>query len=605
MAAAASGPAIFVQPGGIVTVNSSTFAEPICSVDIYPYEGGAFSLTGAQVIQCNTQKDLRDSGGSATITLAPGGPNGQGFPSWAQVVTLQSLVVVAMQRGNASNVVFVGVVKEVSEPQAWQVGQGVSRNTRIVAADWGSWFQDFNWSSLSFLGITNGAAQAALTGSPADAGLADTQLGLQSVNPAQIAYGWYTQIMGGTKGILADTQVMYNNQTYQWPATTTAFFETYPYSAIFPAANYFISQAGNWYSKFSEILEAPYYELIVGTAPYGVWNTPLVTNANTNNETKASNFGTTAGQLPLNTGGTAWVAPGMYFSSIGLPNAAPAYPQIIGRLCPLPDLAISDSPETPSVGLSGQNAYDYTGVNATAWSNLITYQMASGASFINSNPVLTLGDYYNFFVLNPTALAQVLGISNGAGVFMWAYSGAANIAGIHRFGFKSMIRDTVWLADIGNQVSEGSAPPATLQQLIAALTTRLATFYTPLPLMESGSVEFTLSPEIFVGNIFTYSPFRGDAPWSFYINNVSHTWTFGGPSTTTLGLERGLPQSVYQNLQELQQVIMGNAQRRNGTFLPLLPTGSGPGLQTFNLASNNIQTILGEIAQIYKTPGAA
>ena len=303
-------------------------ANPLCSIDIYPYESNSsYTLTGAQVLECTTRKALRDNGGSATIVLAPGGPNGQNFPSWAQIVTLQSLVVIAMQRGVKSNVVFVGVVQEVTESQDWETGLGVSRNIEITALDWGAWFQAFNWSALTFLAVTNGTAFAGSVGAPAQAGLTLADLGLGSSNPGQIAYNWYTKIMGGTSGILADTQIRYAGQSYPWPIATTAFFEEYPYGAIWPSSTYYLSQDGDWYSKFSEILEAPYYELIVGTAPAGAWNPDLQANLSQQGASTVSSteiYGTAAGQIPLNNGGNAWVSPRNPFHIKGFTECSPS-----------------------------------------------------------------------------------------------------------------------------------------------------------------------------------------------------------------------------------------------------------------------------------------
>jgi len=513
-----------------------------------------------------------------------------------------------MQRGSESNVVFVGVVKEVGESEDWETGAGVSRNTEITAQDWGAWFSDFNWSPLTYLAVTNGLALATITGSPTDIGLPETQLGLQSSDPAQIAYGWYTAIMGGASGILSDTLVNYGGQIYKWPATTTAFFETYPFGAVWPGSNFFISQAGDWYSKFSEILENPYYELIVGTSPYGTWNPTVQVSqlaAHQGTTTATSTYGSVTGQVTLNNGGTAWQSPGIPFTSRGLPNAVPAYSQIVGRVNPLPDLLVSATADQASVGLQGQAAYTYTGVNMARWNSLPGFTLDPNAGFSISSTSLSIQDYFNFFVLNPTAIKQVWGVSNSAGVFLYAYSGAANVAGIHRYGFKSMVRDTNWLVDSSYQISQNVDGLTAVGNLVGALTNRLASYYTPLPIMQTANgVSFRLSPSIFVGTTFTYSPFRGDVPWTFYVTTVQHTWKFGGPSITSLSLERGLPAPVYQNPTTMQQVLTGNAMRVSGFVVSGLPANLGPPLQTFGLAPANMTTILGEIAGVYKTPGA-
>ena len=47
-------------------------ANPLCSIDIYPYEGGQYSLTGAQVLQCSVTKNLEILGGLPIYLLPPG-----------------------------------------------------------------------------------------------------------------------------------------------------------------------------------------------------------------------------------------------------------------------------------------------------------------------------------------------------------------------------------------------------------------------------------------------------------------------------------------------------------------------------------------------------
>ena len=512
-----------------------------------------------------------------------------------------------MQRGSLSNVVFIGIVGSVAESQLWQTGSGVTRTTQIACGDWGAWFTDFNWSPLTYLAISNGQLESSIIGTPAAGAIPNTLFsGNQSINPAQIAYNWFVGIMGGSSGVLAQTQVRYGNQTYMWPQVTTGFFEEYPLpGTVFPVASWFISEAGNWYSKFTEILEDPYYEVIVGTAPYGAWNpTSQVTSVGqySTSIAVATEYGLTPGTVALNNGGTAWEWPGIAFSSIGLPNAIPAYPQIVGRINPLPDLGLTTSMQAVQ-GLQDQQAYTFSGATKTRWANLTNFVLSSGVGFIQSTSSLDLQDYYNFFVLNPLAVKPILTLSNSPGVFMYAYSGAANVAGIRRYGFKSMVRDSAWMINSSYQSSK-SLITASTQLLFAELTTRLATYYTPLTVMENAQVELQLFPNIFVGNTFTYSPFRNDVTWTFYINAVTHTWNFGGPSTTVLGLERGLPTVVYGNTQVLGQVLLGNAMRASGYVTSGLPANAGPPLQTFGLASDNMRTILGEIARVYASPGA-
>ena len=563
--------------------DSSILAAPQIGVDIWPYEGGYYALAGGQVISCSVDKSLR-GGGSASIVLAPGGPNGQGYPSWSQVLTLQSLVVVAMSRGSRSNVVFVGVVVEVEEDQIWESGAQVVRTIQVRAQDWSHWFMDRNWSALTYLGATNGLVYAAETGlpQPQDGISAVVFGGALSQNPASVANSWFSEIMGGTQGVLGKTTLRYGSNSITWTAATNSYFEKYPLNAIFPYSIYYTSDEGSWWGKFDRILEQPYYEMIVGCAPDGTWygqpNAPSV---------------------------QAVGATGSLFYSSTMPNAVPARAGIVGRLCPLPDLSLAGKTQASS-GISGQPAQVFSGANMASWQALpLKTPDGSPTSFISSRVSNSVEDYSNFFVLNPVNYRVFFGIPNVPSIFMFAYAGAADIGGIHRFGMRSMVRDTYWWADPNGNVAQGGPDIAQQMETLAnALTTRLATFYDLLPLTERGEVTLPLRPDIFVGTRFSYSPFRADTPWTFYINSVQHRWVFGGPSTTTLGLERGLPERVYADADGMLDVLTGNAIRMDGDIAYGLPAGLGPGLQVFGMANDSIKSVLGQIAGVYVQAGA-
>jgi hypothetical protein len=559
------------------------FSEPQIGVDIWPYEGGYYSISGGQVLSATLSKDLA-GGGRGTITLAPGGPNGLGVPSWSLIITLQSLVVVAMSRGSHSNVVFVGVVVAVGEQQEWEAGQRVVRSVEVQVEDWSQWFRDRNWSSLTYLGVTNGALQAQIAGlAQPDAGIsAQVFGGSLSVNPGLVAYKWYSEFMGGASGVLGLTNLQYGSNTVSWTAATTSHFEQYPFNTIFPFSIYYVSDEGSWWGKFERILEPPFYEMIVGSAPDGLW------------------FGQ-AGAPSVQAQGNS----GTLFQSSTMPNAVPARAQIVGRLNPLPNLTLGGSTQTSS-GLSGQQAQVFGNADLSLWQTLPTFTPDGGpTAFISSRVQNTITDYSNFFVLNPVNYRNQFGQPNVPGIFMFAYSGAADIGGIHRFGLRAMIRDTYWWADPNGNVAQSSTDiQQQMETLAATLTTRLATYYNPLPLMESGEVELPLRPDIFVGCRFQYAPFRSDRSWQFYISAVSHRWVFGGPSTTTVELERGLPADILNDQNMMFDILTGNAMRKNGDFYFGLPQSLGPGLQVFGMANDSIKTVLGQIAKVYVTPGA-
>ena len=82
-----------------------------------------------------------------------------------------------------------------------------------------------------------------------------------------------------------------------------------------------------------------------------------------------------------------------------------------------------------------------------------------------------------------------------------------------------------------------------------------------------------------------YAPFEGGPTYDFYIESVRHAYRFGGRCTTTLGLTRGLPSSVYQDPSMggiLTQMHLGNAQRINGVYATGIPAGLGTGIIPVN-----------------------
>lgn len=567
---------------------------PLCAIDVFPYEGNSYTITGGQILTCSVTKDLRGGGpGMAEIILAPGGPNGQGFPSWAQVITLQSLVVIAMSRGGHSNVVFVGNAAAVQEDQAWEAGRRVVRNTRIIAYDWQAWFSGFSWSALSFLAVTaNLIVGEAVTGNP-NQGAAIALLGsaAQNGNPSQIANGWFNKIMAGDQGVLAKTTMQYQYGNLKWPLATTAYFESYPGFPIFPASYYFISQAGSWMSKFQEILQEPWYEILIGTTPRDIWYPSQI----------APNLQQNAiAQIPTS------LTSGTDFNSRAMPNATPAYAGIVGRLQRLPDLTINAQSGS---GPAGQPAYTFgNAASVDYWNSLPLFKSDTQSdAFIDATTSLSLDEYYNFFLINPTYLKQMIQLNTAAQSFSpVVFAGAANPAGVHRFGLHSYIQDMYWFADWAQVAAQSNGAQGNLaQSLYLGLTARIASYFTPLPLMRTGSMRMPLRPDIFVGCRWTATPFRGGNPWQFYIKGVRHEWRFGGPSTTELELDRGLPAAVYDDAILLCQVLQGAVDFPGGTEVPIpIPASELPALQLFSTAPGDLKTVLGEIAGIYGHPQA-
>ena len=77
------------------------FGAVACGLEIYPFEGGPYFLSGGQIRSVTVSKTLRGgSNGSFSIELAPGGPFGpESVPDWTEIVTPGSHVLIGMQRG--------------------------------------------------------------------------------------------------------------------------------------------------------------------------------------------------------------------------------------------------------------------------------------------------------------------------------------------------------------------------------------------------------------------------------------------------------------------------------------------------------------------------
>jgi hypothetical protein len=102
--------------------------------------------------------------------------------------------------------------------------------------------------------------------------------------------------------------------------------------------------------------------------------------------------------------------------------------------------------------------------------------------------------------------------------------------------------------------------------------------------MARGDVTIPLAPHVLVGTRFRYAPYKDMINWDFYVESVTHSFVFGGESTTSLSLTRGLPSSIYADASDdglLKAIMVGDAMRLNGRYTKGLPEGSEKALQFF------------------------
>lgn len=545
---------------GTASNQGVTVGYPLVSVDVYTFEGGKYNISQQNVLNCQVTHSA--PGGNFTVVLAPGGPSGNTtfFPSWSQVITPMSTVVIAMQRGNNANVVMVGFVENVTETQAW-TNSRVVRTITITGADISTYFNRFNWYLFPNI---QGNVLSVLAG--AAGGTTQASLGVLSGTPSQIAGGWLENLMIGPNGVLGNTYFNYAGQNVLLRDGMQTTIENIPVLDIPYGDNYY-SEMLSWGQKFAEILPFPQYEIIYGTAPQGTWDTPAPSGSIT---------------YPAKTS----------FSSLGIPAAVPAIPQFVARVLRIPNISVSTD--------VAQTTYNFQGADTSLWAALPQFQLQN-QGYIASEVTFGTFEYKNYYVTNPIWLNANNGTPDSIQPFSYLFYGLDDPASTHRYGFAPYIFNTRWFADLSNKSNVNSGPD--IADAVVRITTRLASYCEPIPLMARGSVTMELRPDIFYGCQFQYAPFRDTVPWQFYISQVTHTYQFGGPSTTTLTLDRGFPASVYADQNLMFNIMMGNASRTDGTYSVGLPKGlSGPALSTFGNTNESQRNLLASIAQAYVTP---
>jgi hypothetical protein len=557
---------------------SRAFANTACTIEVYPFEGGPYVLAGGQIKRVIVSKNLRDGAGSMQLDLAPGGPNGiEGSPTWSQVITPMSHVLVGMSRGDRAAVVMDGVAVAPVEQQSWQTGspdQGASamRIQTISGADFGWFFKSFNFFALTFYGM--------MIGTPVNEGLYYLPQGLVSLlskgligaaQPVQAGRLWFQNVMAGPNGILGHTFVPYkNNSRKTFTEVVAAQWEYYP-EAYIPIADYFMVSEENWLGKFQGIFPFPWYDFFVTTAPSGAY--------------LAASGVTLSGIID----------PGTQFGMASMPQAPPGGPVLVARVNPTPKFKTTVQASAGTVAPGD--------IDATRWNALPLYDFTQEPyGFYNSSVSFSAEDARNFYQLNPTAYKTLFGVNNANGIpFPFSFIAASDAASVQRYGFRPEIGSTRWLYDANGAAASAQED---VQQTILSLTAAMISWFHPQPLMARASVAIPLTPDILVGTRFRYAPFKDGVPWDFYIEAFRHTFVFGGESATTLTLSRGLPTAVYQAVQSgglLQAIHTGNAMRQNGIYTVGLPTGTGPAL-TFVITTEQAMQLNQLLTNVPVTP---
>ena len=559
-------------PTATVTINGTTYspavfpspnATPRCFVDIYPYEGGKYSFSDQDptLLSVEVQDSVRGMGSGFSIVLGPGGPNGtSGRPSWADVLTQMSLVVIGMSRGAVGRIVMVGVVKTAIEDSKRRM-DGAGRSIVISGTDFSEFFLARNFYNLV-------AQQGLSTVAIDDLGfLSYLDQGLVNGTPDSLGQSWFTTAMAGPNGILGKTQFNYAGSPISFHDIMSTVFEPFSTPVGIPQSAAFLGD-GSFATKFGYFFQFPWYELFLTTAPVPTYKA-------------------TAGQATK--GYTA--AP----KAISMTGFADSSPTLVARVNPLPTLTASDSSSTPT----------YT-LDRARWDALPVYSL-NGWGERDFATTWDASEVRNFYIINPLSISRLNGSSNSS-ITPYAYSFVSWIdnSSIHRYGYRPEVTETHWFTDPtgiqAQQNAKAGYDEDHFQSLVSQLALKVCTYHQPTPFMARAQHVNELRPDILPGCRLAHAPYRDGVTWDFYIESVTHTYSHGGLATTSLTLTRGMPHTVYADNDLLTAVLLGNARRLNGSVTKGVTPGTGISLTPVNYST--VQALLADNATMFATPQA-
>lgn len=506
---------------------------PQCYVEVYPIDGGQWFINGKNILRCVVNKTLKNPAGTFSIELPPGGPQGPNLgPTWEEIITPMSFAMIGMTHGNRQQIVMLGVVTNITERELWEPAKPVQRNVIISGVDFAKFFMMENWMAVTLLGGYTATAIGSLVGTGAEGGLAALSPGLSIGSPDEIVKNWYQQVM---LKVMAKTYIRYRGSKVYFPDFMGTLFEAYTEANI-KLTEFYLPTESVWLDKFKDVMAFPWFEVFVVTAPPGFYS------------------GASGGKA---------------FTMNGLGNTS-ATPYLICRVNPLPYV--------PGTAQGDANAKLGT-IKMDKWNALKSFQADS--SFIESDFSFSDDEVRNYFVIMPTFFMNLNGDLNNPNTtpLMYRTTAMADLASIVRYGYRPAIYNTKWFADQQGQAAQQNAQngdgKGNAYTVFANLVSKLAGYFEPTPLMAKAVARFPLLPDLMIGSKFSYNIGKSEPLWQTYIEGVEHSFTFGGPSFTTVTLSRGLPASVYQNTTLLTQIHTGGAARINGTWQAQAPEPSG------------------------------
>ena len=617
---------------------SYQITSPQCFVQIFPYDGSSYSfpsdfknLPNGGLLECTVTKNIHSaSPGTCELILSPGGPNGLAIgPSWGQIIVPLSLVIVTMLRGGNGNVVFVGVVHTVTENLDW-TASSPTRETVVQCFDFQYFLTAYNFYTLTFLGSWASSGGSSL---PTSSYLSTVNSGLVNGDPIAVASEWL-KVMFSILWRLGFQINSGNRQTFiSFINLLVPVFQQFGMPGVTANGPTIPVGFGNlsttdssWWSKFTEIFPFPMYELFLQTVPNRFMSDVFLHNYQ--------------GNLPDNPSGNPPIGYLPPYNQLTYPlaygNSLPYNLRMSYDNTPVTALVARKFP-FPVPNLAGNEPYMdqwnklpvfYPG-QETGWDlsettspySISVFQNASAyishtslSSVLHSTLTFSPDDVRNFFVIQPLFANGVMGDANGAFYAGYLYAMGADFNSIARYGYRPYIFETQWFGTgssstaVTNKVLYGPTyPEGILPPFFNYMISILAAYSEPTPWMATGTVTDLLRPDILAGNRYIFAPFK-DNPnelWMFYITETSHRFVFGGQSTTTLRLERGLPVSMYEGtggggLAPLNQLLQGQLVRRDGKYVSIVDSsGVVPLTKQTTLQIKNLLEIRAEFKQFF------
>lgn len=495
--------------------------------------------------------------------------------SLISMITPMSTIAITLSRGNQEYPVFFGVITNIQESFR-RTKEKVIRTVEISGVDLQFFLTNYAYYTLTWLGTPNALTQV-LGGI---AGFKQIQNGQFVGSPQGLASQFYNQT---TSPYLSKTSLNTNIgfvpvseliSNCFGPFTTTSAIDA---TLVFPFLSNFYVSDGTWWEKYMTFFPPPLYESFFTTINV---SSPLLNSPSLLN---------TGNPDPFNL--KSVTVKGAFGTDYDVTNA------FIARMMPFPQLRTGTvilSKATPLINTP--SLY----VDMSSWNALGEYIFQTTNPILESTIEFKADDARSFYAINPQQMTNMFG-GNGANGLSTIYllTGVGAIIdpiNLAKYGYRPEMAQVEWLS-----VNRGEGTVTNTDEIFTLLTANmlltLASYWVPLPLMASGKIKIPLSPYVLPGNKITCQPFKDTDPWTFYIDEVEHIYTFGQESFTMIGVSRGLPTVIYNDTHTMFQLLCGTMERAGLQYQSINIQNTSTGYIGIGLVTlDNIQQLFSNIA---------